>query len=82
MQVFLANIQAAKIGSSNRAEEPFGFDAREYIRERAIGKKCEFTIEHTYSGRDYGILVVDGENIAVSLVRQGLAKVLEKKGGP
>jgi len=68
------------MGSSNRSEEPFAFDAREFLREKIIGKKCEFTPEYNYGGRDYGTLTVNGENINLSIVKAGLAKVLEKKG--
>ena len=42
--VHLAWIQAPRIGSAQRTEEPFAFDARELIREKIIGKKCNFTI--------------------------------------
>jgi len=31
--VYLASIQAPKIGSSTRVEEPFAFEAREFLRE-------------------------------------------------
>lgn len=51
------------MGSTNRSEEPFGFAAREFLREKIIGKKCEFQLEYTYSARDYGILIVNEENI-------------------
>jgi len=78
--IYLASVQAPKIGSSNRQEDPFGFEAREFIREKIIGKKAEFTYEYTYGGRDYGTLVVDGVNYNLAIVRAGLAKVIEKKG--
>ena len=29
----LASVQAPRIGSSNRVEEPFAFEAREFLRE-------------------------------------------------
>jgi len=41
--VHLAWIQAPRIGSSQRIEDPFAFEAREHIREKIIGKKCLFT---------------------------------------
>jgi staphylococcal nuclease domain-containing protein 1 len=40
--VYLASIQAPKMGSANRSEEPLAFAAREFLREKIIGKKCEF----------------------------------------
>lgn len=73
-------MQAPKIGSANRSEEPFGFDSREFLRERIVGRKCEFHQEYTYSSRDYGTLIVNDENMNVAIVKAGLAKVLEKKG--
>ena len=44
--VYLASITAPKMGSSTRQEEPFGFEAREFLREKVIGRKCEFTVEY------------------------------------
>lgn len=68
------------MGSSNKVEDPFGFEAREFLRERIIGKKCDFHPEYNFGGRDYGTLIVNGENVGLQLVKAGLAKVIEKKG--
>ena len=73
-------MKAPQVGSSNRVEEPFAFEAREFLREKIIGKKCEFHLEYNYGGRDYGTLIVNGENINQAIVGSGLAKVIEKKG--
>jgi len=78
--IFLGSVSAPKIGSSNRVEEPFGFEAREFLRERIIGKKCDFHPDYNYGGRDYGTLLVNGENVGLLIVKAGLAKVVEKKG--
>lgn len=78
--VFLASVAAPKVGSANRVEEPFGFEAREFLREKIIGRKCDFHPEYNFGGRDYGSLIVDGENMGLSIVKAGLAKVVEKKG--
>lgn len=42
--------------------------------------KCEFYIEYSYNNRDYGTLFVNEENINLSIIKQGLAKVVEKRG--
>ncbi len=76
----MASVQAPKIGSANRSEEPFGFAAREFLREKIVGHKCEFTVEYTYSARDYGVLMVGEENMNLAIIKAGLAKVIEKKG--
>jgi len=78
--IYLASVTAPKIGSTNRVEEPFGFEAREFLREKIIGKKAEFTYEYIYGGRDYGTLVVDGVNYNLAIIKAGLAKIIEKKG--
>jgi staphylococcal nuclease domain-containing protein 1 len=78
--IFLGSVSAPKIGSSSRVEEPFGFEAREFLRERIIGKKCDFHPDYNYGGRDYGTLLVNGENVGLLIVKAGLAKVVEKKG--
>ena len=78
--IFLASVSAPKMGSSSRVEEPFGFEAREFLREKIIGRKCDFYPEYNFGGRDYGSLILDGENMGISIVKAGLAKVLERKG--
>jgi hypothetical protein len=53
------------------------------LRERIVGEKCEFTTTYSFNAKDYGVLKVEGENMNVAIVKQGLAKVSEKKGkGP
>ena len=78
--IFLASVSAPKMGSSNRTEEPFGFEAREFLRDKIIGKKCDFHPEYNYGGRDYGSLIVETENLGIEIVKAGLAKVVERKG--
>lgn len=78
--VFLSSVSAPKMGSSNRVEEPFGFEAREFLREKIIGRKADFHPEYNYGGRDYGTLLIDSVNAGLEIVRAGLAKVVEKKG--
>ena len=78
--VNLASVQAPRMGSSNRVEEPFGFEAREFMREQCIGKKAEFRIDYQIGGKDFGTLIIDGQNMNVAIVKAGLAKVIEKKG--
>ena len=42
--VHLAYISTPRMGTQNRSEEPFAHEARELIREKLIGKKCDYTI--------------------------------------
>jgi staphylococcal nuclease domain-containing protein 1 len=78
--VFLASVSAPKIGSASRSEEPFGFEAREFLRDKIIGRKCYFHPEYNFGGREYGSLIVDSENMGIAIVKAGLAKIVEKKG--
>ncbi len=78
--VFLASVGAPKIGSASRSEEPFGFEAREFLRDKIIGRKCDFHPEYNFGGREYGSLIVDSENMGIAIVKAGLAKMVEKKG--
>ncbi|XP_007177269.2 staphylococcal nuclease domain-containing protein 1 isoform X3 [Balaenoptera acutorostrata] len=57
---------------------PWAFPAREFLRKKLIGKEVCFTIENkTPQGREYGVIYLgkdtNGENIAESLVTEGLA---------
>jgi staphylococcal nuclease domain-containing protein 1 len=45
-QCYLAFVSAPRCGNNNRSEEPFAFDAREFVREKIIGRKVDFTIEY------------------------------------
>ncbi|TRY84047.1 hypothetical protein DNTS_021076 [Danionella cerebrum] len=61
-------------------DEPWAFQAREYLRKKVIGKEICFTVENkTPQGREYGVVYLgkdtSGENIAESLVAEGLATV-------
>ena len=39
-------------------DEPFAWEAREFLRKKLIGKEVVFTVEHKVaaSGREYGFL--------------------------
>ncbi|KAJ8007204.1 hypothetical protein DPEC_G00115110 [Dallia pectoralis] len=61
-------------------DEPYAFQAREFLRKMLIGKEVCFTVEvKTVLGREYGMVYLGrdttGENIAESLVKEGLANV-------
>ena len=81
-QVYLAYVSAPRIGNQTRAEDPFAFDAREFLREELIGKKVDFTIEYQIQGRKY-ITIPQSESVSYNLaiVKEALAKVIDKKQG-
>uniref|UniRef100_A0A8C5JNI2 Staphylococcal nuclease domain-containing protein n=1 Tax=Junco hyemalis TaxID=40217 RepID=A0A8C5JNI2_JUNHY len=86
-QINLSNIRAGSLArranasqpdSRDTPDEPWGFPAREFLRKKLIGKEVCFTVEYkTPQGREYGMVYLgkdtNGENIAESLVAEGLA---------
>nr|CAG4648501.1 EOG090X01F7 [Polyphemus pediculus] len=90
-QLNLSGINAPRLGrrATNNAEEtkdePFAWDAREFLRKKLVGKEVVFTVEYKVpnSGREYGFLYLGkdaatGENIIESLVSEGLVSVRQE----
>eukprot|EP00826_Nyctotherus_ovalis_P062215 TRINITY_DN8964_c0_g1_i3.p1 TRINITY_DN8964_c0_g1~~TRINITY_DN8964_c0_g1_i3.p1 ORF type:complete len:885 (+),score=359.86 TRINITY_DN8964_c0_g1_i3:221-2875(+) len=77
--IYLAFIEAAKMGSPQREAEAFGLTAREYVRKLLIGKRVSFIPEYKYEDKDYATIWVEEEkgevDVAAELVRNGLAKL-------
>ncbi|KAK7130135.1 hypothetical protein R3I94_009025 [Phoxinus phoxinus] len=88
-QINLSNIRAgamarravqAQPDTKDTPDEPWAFQAREFMRKKVIGKEVCFTVENkTPQGREYGMVYLgrdtSGENLAESLVTEGLAAV-------
>ncbi|RWS27604.1 staphylococcal nuclease domain-containing protein 1-like protein [Leptotrombidium deliense] len=95
--VSLAYISAPKIGRKIPSkdgeeakiinDEPYAWEAREFLRKLLIGKEVTFRYEYTIpttipnaKARECGHLFVnDNENVADKLVSEGLAKVIRRK---
>jgi staphylococcal nuclease domain-containing protein 1 len=89
--VSLSNIDAPKLArrtGSPATDEPYAWEAREFVRKLLIGKTVRF--QHEYSveklEREFGrVTLQDGTDVAQQLVAEGLAEVRhsrEKKGAP
>uniref|UniRef100_A0A674A7W8 Staphylococcal nuclease domain-containing protein n=1 Tax=Salmo trutta TaxID=8032 RepID=A0A674A7W8_SALTR len=88
-QINLSNIRTGALArrapqsqpdQKDTPDEPYAFQAREFLRKMLIGKEVCFTVEvKTALGREYGMVYLGrdttGENIAESLVNEGLATV-------
>uniref|UniRef100_A0A8C7ZN32 Staphylococcal nuclease domain-containing protein n=1 Tax=Oryzias sinensis TaxID=183150 RepID=A0A8C7ZN32_9TELE len=88
-QINLSNIRAGALARraaqgqpdvKDTPDEPWAFQAREFLRKKLIGKEVCFNVEiKTALGREYGMVYLGkdttGENIAESLVNEGLATV-------
>jgi len=86
----LSNITAPRLarrpnpnvdGMTETKDEPFAWEAREYLRKKLVGKEVAFTVEYKVpgSGREYGIIYIGkdatGENVTEALVAEGLVEV-------
>lgn len=86
----LAEIEAPRLarrpGPNSVAtdDEPFAWQAREFLRQMLVGKPLLGSVSYTVpSGREFGTVLVGstdpekGENVALKLVAEGLARVRE-----
>ncbi|XP_073435341.1 staphylococcal nuclease domain-containing protein 1 isoform X1 [Dendrobates tinctorius] len=85
--IYLSNIRAGALArravasqqdSKDVPDEPWAFPAREFLRRKLIGKEVCFTVDHKINEeRYYGTVYLgkdtSGENIAESLLAEGLA---------
>lgn len=85
-QIMLAQITSTRLGRSLKdgtieADQPYAFDAREFLRKKCVGKEVVFAKEATTtSGNDRGTLylgkdVATGENINEAIIAAGLVEV-------
>ncbi|XP_068744654.1 staphylococcal nuclease domain-containing protein 1-like [Montipora capricornis] len=93
-QLCLSNVNAPKLarrsnpnveGSVETRDEPFAWEAREFLRKKLIGKEVLFTVEYKVpgTGREYGCIYLkkgeELENVTESIVSEGLVEV--RRGG-
>ncbi|EDQ88259.1 uncharacterized protein MONBRDRAFT_9233 [Monosiga brevicollis MX1] len=68
-------------------DEPFAWEAREFLRKKLVGKQVTFTVDYTVpSGREYGTILLEPgtvreENVSHSLLGAGLAKLRDNARG-
>jgi len=70
---------APKVGTPQREEEPYGYDAKKWLMGKIIGEKCEFIVEYEINGRECGTLKVGGRNVNVEIAKTGFVKLNEKR---
>ncbi|XP_064490231.1 staphylococcal nuclease domain-containing protein 1-like [Ornithodoros turicata] len=67
-------------------DEPFAWEAREFLRKKLVGKEVAFAVEYKVpsTSREYGVVYLGkdstGENVTESLVEAGLVEV-RRSGG-
>ncbi|KAJ2928320.1 hypothetical protein H1R20_g8782, partial [Candolleomyces eurysporus] len=83
----LADLQAPRPGTATREDEPWAFEAREFLRALAVGKEVTFTTIHSLASnddvpRDLGTAEIGGVDLSSELLRNGWAKLKEIKREP
>ncbi|KAK4054505.1 hypothetical protein OIV83_000999 [Microbotryomycetes sp. JL201] len=82
----LEGLTAPRLGNRDRADEPWAFESREYLRSLVVGKNVEFSIAYTVNTTtpplEFGNITLatpQGEKVDVGLavVKNGWAKVRE-----
>lgn len=85
--VTIAGIRCPKFSTKEGVEEPYAFDAREYVRKLCVSKTVTLSIITTLSksGKDYCSVTLDwlqpeaaDRDLALILVKQGLAALSYK----
>ena len=71
----LIAIKTPQLGLHQEPDEPWAFEAREFLRTAFLGLPVDFYIEHKRFGKEYGRIIVEGKDIALSLLEEGLARV-------
>ncbi|XP_054160483.1 staphylococcal nuclease domain-containing protein 1-like [Oppia nitens] len=83
-QINLAYVMAPKVGrklpdGTTSIEEPYGWESREYLRKKLVGKevlfKSEYKIQMGNAQREFGILMCGDENINQTVVNEGTVEV-------
>jgi len=84
----LSNITAPRLARrqpqgkpEDAKDEPWAFEAREFLRKKLVGKEILFTVEHKIpSGKEYGTIylgkdIETAENVSECIVAEGLVSV-------
>ncbi|KIK67322.1 hypothetical protein GYMLUDRAFT_37413 [Collybiopsis luxurians FD-317 M1] len=83
----LADVSAPRMGSSNREDEPWAFESREFLRVLAVGKEVSFLSTHSLPPnedvpRDLGSAEIGGLDLASEILKNGWGKTKELKRDP
>lgn len=85
-RVSLSSVTAPRVAlkslTHESPDEPYGWPAREFMRNRLIGQQVHFKVEYTFNGKEYACVTLKGENVACELLKRGLAKLRDNKNPP
>ncbi|KAG8932888.1 hypothetical protein FRC02_000398 [Tulasnella sp. 418] len=85
--VHLADISAPRLGTSQREDELWAYESREFLRALVVNKQVTVTSTHSLppsdgSIRDIGTVQVNGVDLIAEVIRNGWAKLKEIKREP
>ncbi|CAG2173795.1 unnamed protein product [Oppiella nova] len=87
-QINLAHLIAPKVGrkladGSTTSDESHGWESREFLRTKLMGKEIQFRTEYTIAmgntTRELGFLFLGDENINDTVVSEGMAEVVRRQ---
>ncbi|CAM6104246.1 unnamed protein product [Calypogeia fissa] len=80
--ITLAAIMAPKLARRDTKDEPFAWESREALRKKCIGKEVTFKVDYVVASinREFGTVLLDGQNVAYDVVKDGWAKVRPQGG--
>lgn len=78
--LFLSLLSAPRVPSLNSpVEEPFGFEARRFLKNIILGKVVKYTVDYKNSDRQFGQVFLENKNINLELIKKGYAKLVLSK---
>ncbi|KAH8828077.1 hypothetical protein DL96DRAFT_1601611 [Flagelloscypha sp. PMI_526] len=83
----LADITSPRLGTASREDEPWAYEARDFLRSLTVGKEVTFTSIHSLPPnedvpRDLGHAHINGLDISLELLKNGWAKLKDLKRDP
>ncbi|KAM0752525.1 hypothetical protein T439DRAFT_324618 [Meredithblackwellia eburnea MCA 4105] len=85
--IHLEGISAPRVGNRDRQDEPFAFEAREFLRVLLVGKEVKFIVTHSpNSTLEFGIVFAHNPatgsvvDVALETLKQGWAKLRDGAG--
>ncbi|SOV78214.1 tudor staphylococcal nuclease [Plasmodium sp. gorilla clade G3] len=82
-QINLACLQCPRLfmksQNTEKVEEPFAWESREFIRKLIIGKNVSFCLEYTYNNRQFCSVFYEEQNLAILLLEKGYATLVSNK---
>ncbi|ETW80350.1 hypothetical protein HETIRDRAFT_384869 [Heterobasidion irregulare TC 32-1] len=83
----LADVTSPRMGNASREDEPWAFEAREFLRAFAVGKEITFVSNHQLPPnddvpRDLGNGEIGGLDVSNELLKHGWAKLKDLKRDP